>query len=172
MRFQMRKMSPDLRFLGIVFLIVAALGVQTLASLSHEDAVPAAHVAAPAVATGDSRQPASLPSTAMKPGSALASGDVFDIDCKKNDAAFEVSAGQVRLRGKTCFNGENLDRVEILNVTNGSTATILRRGTNAFETDLIPLNDGANRLKIASLDPTGHRVERIFNVVSTTKSPR
>lgn len=168
----MRKVSPDLRFLGIVFLIVAALGVQTLASLSHEDA-PGARIAAPATpaaATDDSRQPASLPSPEMKPASAM--NDVFDIDCKKNEAAFEVSAGQVRFRGKTCFSGENLDRLEILNETNGSTATILRRGTNAFETDLIPLNDGANQVKIASLDQSGRRVERIFKVVSTTKSPR
>lgn len=161
------RISSDIRFLGATGFVVALLGVQTLASLAPEE-IPGRPLA-PQHESVEPRAPASVSPEVEVPVSALAKlkeDSVLDVDCKKEELSAQVQGGQLRFRGRSCFRGERLDRLEISNLTNGTSVIIMRRGTSEYETDLMPLSAGDNQVRIARIDDSGRRIERIFKVHS------
>ncbi|MNL75426.1 hypothetical protein D3C87_2012290 [compost metagenome] len=62
------------------------------------------------------------------------------------------------------FNSEN---VEIINRSNGYTASIFDSGKNKYQTDLIQLVQGENEITVRYQDASGKTQEEVLKVLSS-----
>ena len=91
----------------------------------------------------------------------------MDLNCSKK-GAFKVSVrgNFVQFQGKSCVKGFNEGQVEIVNKSNGYTASIFPRGTDKYQTDLIQLQNGDNEIAIRYRERSGKSVEEVVHVTS------
>lgn len=164
----MFKKSPsDLHFLIVTFLVVLLLGGPTVWSVvGHE----AEEVSAQELSAGESsgqggRAPASL--SPMKP-SKISPLAVFDVSCVKGKGQ-EISVTEhfVQIRGKNCLKAAERERIEIVNQSNGYTASVFLSGTDQYQTDLIQLNKGPNEIHIRYPSAQGLIIEEVLKVNSS-----
>lgn len=140
------------RFLTILTLVVAAIGIPAFLGLLHSPN-PDFSVA---LKSSDfhQRSPASLAPDEVTPH-ASATAEVIDFSCANNELSLTTSAQQVRLRTKDCGNAENL---KITNAVNESTGTWFNVG-NSATSDYLSLTAGLNELVMET--PQGKRILKI-----------
>lgn len=155
-------------FILVTLVLVLMLGAPTFYSLT-EDSDFAQLTEQSALAISASRAPASLPPIAVATKkNALGRFFHFDLSCAKNSGAvpMEVHGGFVQLQGKSCLNKSQRQQVEILNKTNGYTASIFDSGSDKYQTDLIQLADGDNEISVRYREPSGKTVESVIFIRS------
>lgn len=69
----------------------------------------------------------------------------FDCELKEN---ISVHQAQVRMNLKLCKQDRNVDHLEIVNETNGFTASTFSLSDRMYTTDFVALNPGMNKIKL------------------------
>lgn len=134
----------------------------------EEELVPNSIAAGMTSAASNSRSPASVPKAKIQISSAISQVSQFDVRCaKKVASALNVDGGYVQLQGKNCLRGFKEGDLEIMNKSNGYTASVFLRGTDKYQTDLIQLNKGANEITIRYREDSGKTVEEVILVHSS-----
>lgn len=161
--------SQDVRFLALTAALVVLLGVRSVADLFADEPVRAIEVAATRIE--NPRSPASIARKALQPTPALAAHEqLLKWDCKitsRVETAM-VKGGTFRLKGHGCGKNFAAEQLEIVNETNGFTASVFGKGPNDYETDLIPVKEGMNRLRVNYKSPSGTLVESVLHITSTS----
>ncbi|WP_413291711.1 hypothetical protein ACLSU7_09845 [Bdellovibrio sp. HCB185ZH] len=164
-----KRAASEIQFIAITFILVVLLGARTFASLTEADGVVAEETVAASVVGTNTRTPASLPPTAVAPkkieSSLHQSADV-DLNCAKKKGQLEVHAGYVQFKGKSCTSGVRMGEIQIVNKSNGYTASVFDRGSDKYQTDLIQLQPGENEISIR-YESSGRQMEEIIRVSST-----
>ncbi|WP_413576839.1 hypothetical protein ACLVWU_02045 [Bdellovibrio sp. HCB290] len=166
-----KRAASEVQFIAITFVLVVLLGARTFASLTEEDPpTQEPQQAATSVLAKDSnRRPASIPETTVAPqkiGSSLHESADVDLNCKTKTGALEVHAGYVQFKGKNCNAGVSVGEIQIVNKSNGYTASVFDRGSDRYQTDLIQLKPGQNEIAIR-YEKAGRQVEEIIRISST-----
>lgn len=156
--------------LAFTFLIVLVLGGVTLKSLFDEGSVGNESVVEMA-SMGD-RQPASVETPELKPASSierLRAEIEVPLKCKNHQVESLTVRGEfVQIHGTSCL---GLDaavgkEIELINETNGYTASVFFYASQKYQTDLIPLSKGANKLHVKVPLKSGKNYEYSFEVLS------
>lgn len=81
----------------------------------------------------------------------------FDLDCLRANekVSTQVNSGQLRLRAQLCGLKAKSSVTEIVNTTNGYTATVFQTSDRHLSSDYIQLNEGLNHIRIQFQDPAG-----------------
>ena len=108
----------------------------------------------------NSRSPAAIPSESQMPLTELNTRLALDLNCgiSKKLAAAQVRGQWAQLKGRVCGN-KKLKLVEITNLNNGFTASVFEVGTQDYQTDLIQLDQGANKIRVKMTPQKGSIVE-------------
>lgn len=165
-----KRQASDIQFIAVTLVLVLLLGARTFLSLTEEEMLPAESAVASAstLASSSSRVPASVPVTTHKVGSALEQFTQVDLNCSKKAAqTVSIRGAFVQFQGKNCVKGLQEGDVEIINKSNGYTASIFSRGADKYQTDLIQLQSGENEIAIRYRERSGKSVEEIVRVHST-----
>ncbi|WP_413586235.1 hypothetical protein [Bdellovibrio sp. HCB274] len=168
-----KRAASEVQFIAITFVLVVLLGARTFASLTEEDRVnsPETSVAATTsvIAKENNRRPSSIPETTVAPqeiSSSLHESADVDLNCKTKTGNLEVHAGYVQFKGKNCNAGVAVGEIQIVNKSNGYTASVFDRGSDRYQTDLIQLKPGQNEIAIR-YEKAGRQVEEIIRISST-----
>lgn len=167
-----KRAASEIQFIAITFILVVLLGARTFASLTEDGDIESAQESKVAVVGKEpnTRTPASLPPTTVAPqkvDSSLHQSADIDLNCtKKKGSALEVHAGYVQFKGKSCSRGVRMGEIQIVNKSNGYTASVFDRGADKYQTDLIQLQPGENEISIR-YENAGQQVEEIIRVSST-----
>lgn len=130
---------------GIVFFTAGLVALSLLATHPSEESASSI--------TAIARAPASLVGMALTPSRAavplLERTSVLEFECAPPvNATIAPETKQLRLKGKLC--GDSKDgTAKIVNVTNGSTATVFQSSPGHFTSDFIHLSDGQNLLRVS-----------------------
>lgn len=155
-------------FIFVTLVLVLMMGAPTFFSLTDDsDFIESQEPVASVV--NASRTPASLPPvTVATKEKALNRFFSYDLSCAKKDVGvpLEVRGGFVQLQGKSCLNKVQRQQVEIINKTNGYTASIFDSGTDKYQTDLIQLADGENEISVRYRESSGKTVESVIRIRS------
>ena len=163
----MFKSQPsETHFLVITAVLVALMGIPTFHTLTTEENKPdelAASEISPAPASSPSRSMASVAPYAMKPKMLTA----YDVSCKKQGLTkVNVDGTFVQFQGKNCLKNFKAGDIEIINKSNGYTASIFSSGSDQYQTDLIQLRSGDNEIAIRYRERSGKPVEEVIHVQS------
>ncbi|UYL10155.1 hypothetical protein B9G69_006125 [Bdellovibrio sp. SKB1291214] len=166
-----KRAASEIQFIAITFILVVLLGARTFASLTEEgEAEISQETKSAMIKEPNTRAPASLPPTTVAPqrvDSSLHQSADIDLNCsKKKSSALEIHAGYVQLKGKSCARGVRMGEIQIVNKSNGYTASVFDRGSDKYQTDLIQLQPGENEISIR-YENAGQKVEEIIRVSST-----
>lgn len=151
--------------------VVVLLGAQTFRDTLGED--PAG---APAeVSSGRSPasvEPTPLAAKALEPVEISTAADSFLIEWNWNcDSRAEnersIQSSFLRFKGRAC-GGLRIsdDQLSVTNETNGFTASVFAKGKADYETDLIQLREGPNRIRLQYVNSAGRRIESFLTVIS------
>jgi hypothetical protein len=159
--------ASERNFIFVTLVLVLALGGQTVASVLREDVSETA-VADVAMPSKDGRQPASL--AGAKPlKTSLSQMLDLDLSCsKKMKKIFSVSGNYFQLKGKNCLKNFKQEQIQIVNQSNGYTASVFAFGHNQYQTDMIQLRDGENEITIRHQSASGSVFEQTFKVQSSS----
>lgn len=117
----------------------------------------------------DARTPASIPpAPSVKVAKAHSHFHSMDLNCKKSaTSSFKVVGAFLQFQGKNCGPSLKDGDVEIINKSNGFTASVFTKGSNQYQTDLIQLKEGDNQILIRYRPSTGQPVEQTMTVTSS-----
>ncbi|KYG67117.1 hypothetical protein AZI86_08895 [Bdellovibrio bacteriovorus] len=151
------------KMIAMTALLVVAMAFPTYQTLAQNDEVKKEEVA---VVTLDSdRKPASIASPGLKDHKPRAQFQTVDLKCtKKMFSPLSIAGGYVQFQGKNCLNNFKEGDVEIINKSNGFTASIFLRGSDKYQTDLIQLQQGDNEIAIRYRESSGKSVEEIIRI--------
>jgi hypothetical protein len=112
------------------------------------------------------RQPASIPQTTATPMASSDSRLSLDLNCSgKKQRPLKISGQWALLRGRVC-QFENFKAVEIVNLQNGFTASVFNIGVQQYQTDLIQLDQGTNKVRVRLIPLKGSIEEQTFVIES------
>ncbi|MGZ3742232.1 MAG: hypothetical protein ACXWRE_00785 [Pseudobdellovibrionaceae bacterium] len=177
----MRAAREEWKFLLITSCLVAILAVPTFASLVavEENSQSIAKVLKPEALK--TRQPASLPQVGLPKKSVVildAKKELgnslnrnllsYDFSCAKiKTTNFKVEGSFLQLKGKDCAKNSRDLKLSITNQTNGFTASVFLLNKKEYQTDLIQLKEGENKISIQYENPSGQIEEHVLNVKAT-----
>ncbi|XGC81283.1 hypothetical protein ACES2L_02150 [Bdellovibrio bacteriovorus] len=164
-----KRPPTDTHFILLTLALVLVMAVPTFNTLVSNEEVSEEEVLMVS-SLASTRTPASVPQKAapIKVESALSSFTAYDLSCTKQAlAAVSVSGSFVQFQGKNCLKNYKDGDVEIVNKSNGYTASVFSRGTNNYQTDLIQLQKGENEIAIRYRQGSGKAVEQIVRVRSS-----
>lgn len=157
----MKSLTNDVRFLILSTAIVALVGVQTVIDLATDDGPRA--VAAVSIVP---RTPASLPKAGSHPAAPAWKEPLLEWNCGKDAPKPQAVQGrQLRLRGAGCSDFKS-SRLSIVNESNGFTASVFDKGSAGYETDLIQLHEGENRIRVQYWTSPAKKTDRLIVVTS------
>lgn len=162
----MKVPTSDWKFLLFTAFVVFLLGLQTVRDAMEFDESAFASTA-DTFHEEMSRQPASLLPSVTRPTPASLRDALLEWNwsCSQSAASeVNIKGGQLRLRGKSCAASFSPDRLSIINETNGFTASVFDKGRHEYETDLIQLHEGLNRIRVQYLNSSGKILEKILTV--------
>lgn len=166
-----KRPPTDTHFILLTLALVLVMAVPTFNTLvSNEEVSEEEVLTVHTLSSSSTRTPASVPHQAasVKVESALASFTAYDLSCtKQGHAAVSVSGSFVQFQGKNCLKNFKDGDVEIVNKSNGYTASVFSRGANNYQTDLIQLQKGENEIAIRYREGSGKAVEQIVRVRSS-----
>ncbi len=107
------------------------------------------------------RMPAAISPQTKMPALDLNTRLALDLNCNLNHkmAGLKVMGQWAQLKGRVCEN-KKLKLVEITNLNNGFTASVFEVGTQNYQTDLIQLVQGANKIRVKITPEKGSVVEQ------------
>lgn len=107
------------------------------------------------------RNPASLslPKVAIQKSEKTA---VIKLDCDLSSEALSTEGPYLRIQGQLCH--QSLDRIQVINQTNGFTANIMKVGSGEFTTDFLDLSEGINEIQMISTTDAGDSITKTFTV--------
>jgi hypothetical protein len=161
MKKSLQKAQTEFRFLLIMLVLVVLMGVPTFISLTQAPALEAQ-------AIHETRTPASLSFASNEITTVQAHTNpapLLNLDCKRKNLKKEVDSSYVRLMGSPC---KNTDGLEIVNKSNGFSASVIFIKGRNFTTDFIDLSEGENNLEITETQDNGTKVSRNFTVFRRT----
>ncbi|MFM6928961.1 MAG: hypothetical protein ACKOX6_10890 [Bdellovibrio sp.] len=167
-----KRSASDIQFIAVTFVLVALLGVPTFASLVESDEISASATVEPATSLAQNvvgvRSPSSVAAVTIVPQkvtSTLHQSADFDLNCTKKSAdRIAVKGSYLQLRGKSCVRGYAIGQIEIVNKSNGYTASVFDRGSDKYQTDLIQLSKGENEITIRYKAASGKSVEEVLRI--------
>lgn len=152
------------KMIAITALLVVVMAFPTYQTLAQNDELKTEE---PVVATSSDsdRQPASIAGPGLKEHKPRAHFQTVDLKCsKKMWGPLSIAGGYVQFQGKNCLNNFKDGDVEIINKSNGFTASIFFRGPDKYQTDLIQLQPGDNEIVIRYRESSGTPVEEVIPV--------
>lgn len=163
------------KFLGITFILVLLLGAVTLLSLyDPEDYnLTISNQSLSELTEVDlggknlrERQPASIPPTSSM-HTPTANHVNLNPSCdKQEEYNIKVKGTTFQIEGKHCSAKMKQNSFEIVNLTNGFTASVFDQVGSGFQTDLVQLKKGANNLVIRFHAADGKLIEKKLNIIS------
>lgn len=117
------------------------------------------------------RAPASLVGMAFSDESSkiklIEKAQLLEFGCEPpKTAQVGTQIRQIRLRGELCpTTGKTVTNTEIINLTNGFTATVFSPSPSHYSSDYIHLSEGQNRLRYKLNYTDGTSSEAEFNIV-------
>ncbi len=107
------------------------------------------------------RMPAAITPEMKAPAADLNTRLALDLNCDLNHklAGLKVTGQWAQLKGRVCEN-KKLKLVEITNLNNGFTASVFEVGTQNYQTDLIQLVLGTNKIRVKITLEKGSVVEQ------------
>ncbi|MBX3041358.1 MAG: hypothetical protein KF789_11685 [Bdellovibrionaceae bacterium] len=117
-------------------------------------------------------EPASLVSQQPEPIAIASAADSFLIEWNWNcgqqsDVETSVHSNFMRFKGRACGGLPiSSEQVSVINETNGFTASVFAKGKADYETDLIQLREGPNRIRLQYVNSAGRRIESFLTVIS------
>lgn len=107
------------------------------------------------------RSPASVTDMKVAEPSPSSSGMTFEFDCNK--PSLDFSESQIRWTGKWCA-GKEWTHLEIVNHTNGFTASVMPMKDLKFTTDFVDLSEGENEFSFKATLASGAVVQKTIKV--------
>ncbi|HRO68402.1 MAG TPA: hypothetical protein PL182_12605 [Pseudobdellovibrionaceae bacterium] len=151
--------------------VVVLLGAQTFRDTFGEDPVDA-KVEGSSGRFPASIEPVSMASPEPEPVEIASPSESFLIEWNWNcgpssENETRVHSSFLRFKGKAC-GGLKIsgDHVSVTNETNGFTASVFAKGKADYETDLIQLREGSNRIRLQYVNSAGRRIESFLTVIS------
>ncbi len=83
----------------------------------------------------------------------------IEIDCTRTQEINDVYGAHLRILGKNCNQNSN-----VLNKSNGFTASVIPVRENIFTTDFMDLSEGENIIQITSQESSGNTVQRHIRI--------
>lgn len=163
----MLKLRPsENQFILVTLMLVILLAVPTLMNITKEDAM--VEITAAELTSTFDRAPASIsPLEGRRTKSNLSNFTNYDLNCSKDNVSpLEVQGEFVQFQGKNCLKDSHDGDVEIVNKSNGFTASIFKSSGDKYQTDLIQLRRGDNEITIRYRELSGKAVERVIRVRS------
>lgn len=167
-----KRQPTDTQFLFITALLVLLLAFPTFHTLTKNEVeeVTAEQITRVDGVAEGSRAPASVPgkvpTVKLKP--VLSQFTQYDLSCaKKGLSELKVSGSYVQFQGKNCLKNFKVSDIEIINKSNGYTASIFGSGTDKYQTDLIQLQKGDNEITIRYRERSGKAVEEVVRILSS-----
>lgn len=115
------------------------------------------------------RLPASIPPRLDKPAKAHSHFQNVDLNCPKVPyPTVQVAGTYLQLQGKNCGLPFKESDVEIINRSNGFTASVFSKGLHHYQTDLIQLKQGDNEIVIRYRRSSGQAVEETLKVTASS----
>lgn len=156
------------KVIAITFFMVLALAFPTYQTLAQKDGTEEDR-AQTAQGLTPERNPASLPPASVKPAKMHSHFQHMDLNCAKTQyPPVRVAGAFLQLQGKNCGPSLKDGDVEIINRSNGFTASVFPKGVNQYQTDLIQLKEGDNEIVIRYRRSTGQSVEETLRVTSAS----
>ncbi len=155
-------------FIFVTLVLVLMMGAPTFFSLT-DDSDFAEATEPTSMTVQAARSPASLPPISpVSKERNLGRFFNYDLSCAKKmgGAPLEIHGNFVQLQGKSCLSKGQRQQVEIINKTNGYTASIFESGTDKYQTDLIQLADGENEISVRYREASGKTVESVILIRS------
>ncbi|MFN9066833.1 MAG: hypothetical protein ACK5V3_06360 [Bdellovibrionales bacterium] len=116
----------------------------------------------------DKRSPASLPNPSEVVPSFDMKNSMIEINCgRKLAQEMRVNSPWAQIKGRYCKPSKG-KVVEVINKSNGFTASLFEFGQEVYKTDLIQLNQGANEIQIRSLLSNGLSEQQTIIVYSSS----
>ncbi|MEK2644114.1 hypothetical protein [Bdellovibrio sp. BCCA] len=164
-----KRQPTDTQFLFITLVLVLLMGIPTFHTLTANDEFSNDELAQNSATTIGERRPASIPAVsgaAMAP--AVSHFTHYDVSCaKKALNKLDISGGFVQFQGKNCLKNFKDGDIEIVNKSNGYTASVFVSGADKYQTDLIQLQKGDNEIAIRYRERSGKAVEEVIRVRSS-----
>ncbi len=145
-----------LRLIGFTLVALSLVNAYSFAKLYSTT-----YVSEESLATKAPRMPAAISPEIKAPAVDLNTRLALDLNCDLNHkmAGLKVMGQWAQLKGRVCEN-KKLKLVEITNLNNGFTASIFEVGTQNYQTDLIQLVQGANKIRVKITPEKGSVVEQ------------
>lgn len=151
------------KMIAITAVLVVLMAFPTYQTLAQNDEVKAEEAAV--VIADSERKPASISAPSLKDLKPRAHFQTVDLKCaKKMFSPLNIEGGYVQFQGKNCLNNFKEGDVQIINKSNGFTASIFLRGSDKYQTDLIQLQQGDNEIAIRYRESSGKSVEEIIRI--------
>jgi hypothetical protein len=110
---------------------------------------------------GLGRSPASVSASKILEPAQVSSGMTFEFDCNK--PSLDFSESQIRWTGKWCA-GKEWTNLEVVNQTNGFTASVMPMKDLKFTTDFVDLVEGENEFSFKATLAGGEVVQKTIKV--------
>jgi hypothetical protein len=178
-----KSLSTDSKFLLAAFTSVLVLGVASGLSWSQNDdiaeMIPASRVSTAEPLITQQRGIASVPSVPLAPTKNLnsihseLSPISWDVSCEtksieEQSIAVSDSSDFVFIKGRLCESIKDLETFEILNQSNGFTASIFKgpgAGHPSYRTDMIKLQSGENTILISYKNQLGEIQKQTIKIM-------
>lgn len=164
----MTRLSSDVKFILVSVILTAIMGAKTISSIVKEDEGLVQE-------SSFSRKVASLSEDVVKPMKTKEATRLrsyllsLNLDCSKSEsAAVNVSSPYVQLTGKKCGVEAKAKKISIINKSNGFTASIFFPKSGEYQTDLIQLQNGPNKILIEYVNSSGQSFRQELNVLSNS----
>ncbi|WP_415062315.1 hypothetical protein [Bdellovibrio sp.] len=163
-----KRQPTDTQFIFLTLMLVLLMGIPTFQTLTQKEEVSDVQVAAESPPLTTKRSPSSLPASVVDVKPALQQFTAYDLSCAKKSASeLTVSGPYVQFQGRNCLKNFKSGDVEIVNKSNGYTASIFSSGSDKYQTDLIQLQQGENEIAIRYRESSGKPVEVVVRVHSS-----
>lgn len=158
-----KKQPSDNQLIFVTFILVVLMAFPTFQTLAQNEG-PSDGVLP--------RSPASVPVLATAWDVKKETEQRFahlDLNCASKPAvSADIVGDVVQLQGKNCITDFKDGDVEIVNKSNGFTASIFDSGMGKYQTDLIQLQQGENEIAIRYRQKTGKVTEHVLRVRSSS----
>lgn len=166
----LKRQLTDTHFIFLTLALVLLLAVPTFQTLTAVDA-QGLLLTEETRDVGAQRLPASIPDDALASNhvnSGLSFFTKHNMKCKGNSKTeLKIHGEFIQLQGTNCSKKSAAEIVEIVNKSNGYTASVFEKGLGEYQTDLIQLQNGLNEIAIRYQDESGKAFEEHLAVTNS-----
>lgn len=156
------------KLIAFTAFLVAVMAFPTYQTLARPDAEDS-EVTVGTEKSAAVREPASISPQVLKEKKPRAPFQTVDLKCtNKVLSPLTVLGGHIQFQGKHCLINLKDGDVEIINKSNGFTASIFLHGSDKYQTDLIQLQPGDNEIAIRYREGSGKSVEEVIHVLASS----